>query len=185
MPADPLAPLLRFYAAAQLSFPHAQSLDPEDVPQPAHRLLVHEVDMTSTLETYFGRPIHLNVLNKTEEAGRVRREVILCLEGNDQPVEFGAIEIRFNGLPAEAQAKVLRGLQPLGGILSEFGVDYSSRPGSFFQVESDALMARCFRMRAPARLYGRCNTLSYPSGDTLAEVVEILPPLEQLQHAAR
>ena len=50
LPGDPLAAV--------------EVVDPASVPQPYRRLLVHDSDMTSTLEDHYGEPIMLKVLNR-------------------------------------------------------------------------------------------------------------------------
>ena len=185
MQPDPLLPLTHCYAASGLPLPQVRMLERADVPEPARSLLVHDSDMTSTLQDYFGRNIHLEVLGKEVGEKDVRREVVLRLEDVETPVEFGAIAINMSQLPPEAEKAVRACWKPLGGILIQYKIPYSNRPSAFFTVAADELMSACFTLDAPAQLYGRCNTLIYPDGETLADVVEILPPLEQLLAARR
>jgi hypothetical protein len=181
MSIESLAPLLQFYRAAGLAAPVVASIAGDQLPPPARRLLYHDVDMTSTLEKFFGLPIELKVLNKTQDGMTLRRQVVLRLQKSGRPVEFGAIEIDLAQMPKDARGVVLEGVLPLGGILNSFQVRYSSHPSAFFSVESDELMSECFEISSPAILYGRCNTLKYADGSLLAHVVEVLPPLDQLQ----
>lgn len=181
MPDDPLAPLLQFYRAAGLAAPAVEKLAGDQIPPPARQLLNHDVDMTSTLQKFFGSAIELNILSKTYQGLILKRKVVLCLQNSGRPVEFGAIEIDLTQMPEAARRVVLEGVQPLGGILNSFRVHYTSHPSAFFSVESDELMSKCFDIGSPSILYGRCNTLKYSDGSLLANVVEVLPPLEQLQ----
>ncbi len=183
MQLDPLSPLLQFYLAEGVALPEIKLADAEQLPQPAQRLLVHDVDMTSTLQRFFGREIYLDVLSKEREGDWLKRKVVLRLKGVTKPVEFGAIEIHLAHMPEEAQKAVIEGVRPLGGILTAFGVEYESQPSAFFQVAPDELMTRCFDISSPATLYGRCNTLTYAQGEVLARVVEVLPPLDMLTSA--
>src|SRR5437764_421413 len=83
-------PLDDFYARAGLPLPAIERIAGEDVPQPYRSLLVHERDMTPTLEEFHGGNIHLKILGRVQRADFYFREVALLLNGSDRPVEFGA-----------------------------------------------------------------------------------------------
>src|SRR5258708_2605379 len=86
-------PLDAFYAEAGLSLPPYTQIDAQAVPEPYAALLVHRNDMTPTLEKFHKQSIHLRVLRSWRKAGEYFREVVLVLDGNELPVEFGAIKI--------------------------------------------------------------------------------------------
>ena len=52
-------PLDEFYARTGLILPKIERLRGEQVPEPYRKLLVHEHDMTPTLESFHGADIHL------------------------------------------------------------------------------------------------------------------------------
>lgn len=173
-----LLPLTDFYrkGSSVRRLPEIAWIEPEQMPQPYRDLLVHDRDMTPTLEKYHETSLHIHVLNRSLEDGVLSREVILHLGEREQPVEFGAIKIHLDLLPPEPRGRVLEGRIPFGGILRDFDIEHFSQPSSFFWVKPDAMMMVALGLRFPKRLYGRCNTLTHLSGESLAEVVEILPP---------
>lgn len=177
---DILAPLYYFYQSAYHVFPELKMLDGDEMPEPAKQLLVHDNDMTPTLIDYFRDGIYLTVLHQEEEHLVIKREVILHLMGCGNPVEFGAIKIDISCMSDHVRNEIRMGKKPLGGILAEYNVIHSSHPSGFFEVSSDDVMQRAFDFHDKPVLYGRCNTLLYENGNTLAEVVEVLPPLESL-----
>jgi chorismate-pyruvate lyase len=177
---DILAPLYYFYQSAYHVFPELKMLDGHEVPEPAKQLLVHENDMTPTLIDFFQDEIYLTVLHQEEEHLVIKREVILHLMGCKSPVEFGAIKIDISCMPDHVRNTIREGKKPLGGILAEYNIIHTSHPSGFFEVSSDDVMRRAFSFQDKPVLYGRCNTLRYENGGTLAEVVEVLPPLEGL-----
>ncbi len=63
------------------------------------------------------------------------RQVVLVLDSDERPVEFGAIRIQLNQLPPEARQRVLEGKLPLGRVLQDFFIQHSSRPVAYFEVE--------------------------------------------------
>jgi len=169
-------PLDEFYARGGLTLPPLEQIDGEAMPEPYKTLLVHQGDMTSALENYHHRPIHVRVLGRERRGDEYFREVVLQLEDTEKPVEFGAIKICLDRYPARARRLILDERWPLGRILKECGVVFSSQPRAFLRVASDALISGVLGITGVRVLYGRRNTLSDATGRPLAEIVEILPP---------
>jgi chorismate-pyruvate lyase len=132
--------------------------------------------MTPTLEDHYGCDIHIEVLSRRRAGKAYFREVILRLDRDQRPVEFGANKISLEMLEPEVQRLVLAEHLPLGHILKMLGVPHQGRPHAFFRVHSDELMNRAFGLSESALLYGRRNTLRDPQGRALSRIVEILPP---------
>ncbi len=170
-------PLADFYQRADAPLPAIECMDGQKVPEPYRQLLVHDGDMTPTLESYHGGQIYLKILDRRQDQDSLSREVVLMTEETDKPVEFGAIRINLSDFPEEARQQILDCRRPLGSIISDFKVVHQSRPTAFFAIESDRLMEKAFGLSQPCRLYGRCNVISGKMGRILAQVVEILPPL--------
>ena len=169
-------PLDDFYARAGVTLPPLDQIDGEAVPEPYKSLLIHERDMTSTLENFYKATIHLRVLSSSRRDGEYFREVVLQLDGNNQPVEFGAIQIQLDRFPEAAQRDILSQQYPLGHVLKDHAIAYVSRPKAFLRLASDPLINEVLGLHGAHVLYGRRNTLFNPAGESLAEIVEILPP---------
>ncbi len=173
-----LDPLDQFYLVSGLALPEATQVDAESIPEPYRSLLVHENDMTPTLEAAYGQRIHIRLVSRKVEADLLLRQVVLVLASDERPVEFGAIRIQLNQLPAAARARVLEGKLPLGRLLQDFHLQHRSQPAAYFEVKADLQIGEALATPSRQRLYGRRNKLLIPSGAVLAEVVEILPPAE-------
>jgi len=152
-------------------------MEGEALPEPFHRLLVHERDMTSTLENFHRTGIHLRLVSRERRGDHYFREVVLVLDGRETPVEFGAIRIQLDCFPESARAAILEERFPLGRILKDHGIQYTSRPMAFLRLASDKIISRLLGLTGAHRLYGRRNSLLDPQGRSLAEIVEILPPI--------
>ncbi len=173
----PLAhPLDEFYARSGLALPPLDQLDGEAVPEPYKTLLVHDRDMTSTLESFHGVGVHLRLVSRAREGDDYFREVLLMLDGSERPVEFGAIQIHLDRFPEKARQEILEERFPLGHVLRDHAIPYASRPKAFLRIASDKLISELLGLHGAHVLYGRRNTLLDPAGDSLAEIVEILPP---------
>ena len=173
-----------------LLYPLSEFLDPvpalplathelggERMPEPYRSLLVHDRDMTSTLEAHHGEGIRLRLLEQRPEGEALFRRVVLVGESSGRSVEFGAIKIDLAPFSAEARRIILAGRRPLGSILADFQVPYTSRPRLFFQLDGSPVTSRIFGLSGHRPLYGRQNVLLSERGSPLAEVVEILPPI--------
>jgi chorismate-pyruvate lyase len=172
-------PLDEFYALANRELPPIEQVPGDEVPEPYRSLLVHQHDMTPTLETFHADRIHLKVISRQHRGDFYFREVVLLTERAQKPVEFGAIKINLALFPAPARRLILEEQEPLGTILAESKISHTSRPKAFLQLQADAFIKGALKLRGAPVLYGRRNTLFDPQQRALAEIVEILPPAEK------
>jgi chorismate-pyruvate lyase len=174
-----LYPLTEFYREAGLPIPSASPLSGAVVPEPYRSLLVHDRDMTPTLEKACGCRVNLRVLKYSHQQDVFSRQIVLIPEASTTPVVFGAIVIYLEHFSAEARRLVLDRKLPFGTILQSQGIEHYSRPDAFFEVSPDAVIGAALELadeRASGRLYGRRNVLWGSSYRRLARVLEILPP---------
>src|ERR1043165_3395463 len=143
-------PLSEFYARAGLPLPRMEIISGETMPEPYHSLLVHEREMTLTLERFHGSEIYITAQNTGQRDGKYFREVVLHRTSDNAPVEFGANCANLNLFPAEAQRIILQEKVPLGRILKDYSITYSIRVSRFFRVEADALICRALNLSGPA-----------------------------------
>jgi len=146
------------------------------VPEPYKSLLVHQDDMTPTLEKFHGERIHLAVLSRQPRDDFYFREVVLLLDKTDKPVEFGAIKINLALFPSAARKEILEERRPLGTLLADYTITHTSRPKAYLRVHSDDFINASLKLDRSQWLFGRRNTLWNPEQRPLAEIVEILPP---------
>jgi chorismate-pyruvate lyase len=165
-----------FYASCRARVPKLVPIDGAEIPEPYRSLLVHDGDMTPTLEDFHNGSIHLEVLRAQCDGTRYSRDVILRMDATDKPVEFGAIEIDLSLFAPQARKDILAAHRPLGAILRDHAVEHDSRPKAFFSVRTDRVIRNSLRIPRSGIVYGRRNTLYVPDGRPLAEIVEILPP---------
>jgi chorismate-pyruvate lyase len=171
---DLLHPLVEFWSPRDDSF-DVERLAGDHVPEPYRSLLVHDRDMTPTLEAFWDSEIGLDVLARQESEGDLMRHVVLRNEAG-RPVAFGAIRIRLAAFPRAAREDILSGRAPLGALLREHGIEHRSHPAGFFRMAPNAMTRQAFGWPGAPVHYGRHNRLSSDEG-LLAEVVEILPRL--------
>jgi chorismate-pyruvate lyase len=176
MPDQYAYPLSDFYGRAKLPLPRIEIISGDEVPEPYKSLLVHKNDMTPTLENFHNSRIHLELLGRDRRGSFYYREVILRLDHDEKPVEFGANKVYLGQFPEAAQEQILLEQVPLGRILKECNVRHQTEAKHFLRVQPDELMLKALELETPVVLYGRKAVISDPQGHPLSEIVEILPP---------
>jgi hypothetical protein len=86
-------------------------------------------------------------------------------------------------MPTKARQRVLQELHPLGHILQTEAIPHMSWPQAFFRAEPDPHMAAMLRLRRNCGLYGRRNVLVDGFRHLLAEVIEVLAPIDGAESA--
>jgi chorismate-pyruvate lyase len=147
------------------------------LPQPARRLLFHPNDMTSTLASFHGSPLHADVLQRQRLDQLYLREVFLRTK-TEQVVEYGVIAIALEQFTAAQQAEIEAGRIPLGGLLHQAKIPFVSAPIGFFTVAAREIPHPVFGAAAGMACHGRFNRLAKPTGEPLAWILEVLPPAE-------
>ena len=169
-------PLSEFYSHAKLPLPAIEQIPGDAVPEPFKSLLVHNNDMTPTLESFHKSDIHLEIVSRERRGEFYFREVVLRLDGDDRAVEFGAIKVYIGRFPEDAHDLILQEHLPLGRILKVCGVRHHTEAKAFLRVTSDELINNKFGLKQPVTLYGRKAVICDPQNRPLSEIVEILPP---------
>ena len=170
-----LFPLDFAYRQAGLHPPEIEAIPSAEIPQPYHDLLVHNRDMTGTLERRHNGAVIVRALSNFHEEGQFYRRVLLVEEASGRPVEMGAIRIKLECLPEKHRARILENHVPLGRVLLDAGIEGTTRPLAFLQVKPNPEMMGVFWMKDDGLLYGRRTVIEIGASD-IADIVEILPP---------
>jgi hypothetical protein len=146
----------------------------EKLPKREQLLLVHANDMTTTLSEFYGGPLHVKILHKTQRDDLYLREVYLCTE-SDQIVEYGVIAVALEQFTVSQQSAIHAGQVPLGGLLHQFQVPFVSAPIGYVSLPAKGLNVSSLPAPAGSTCFGRFNRLSKPTGEPLAWILEVLP----------
>ncbi len=171
-----LYPLDVVYDWAGVVKPVARAVSPYDIPLPYRSLLVHQSDMTMTLEQHFGNRIGLRVLSTFSRGGWYYRRVLLVQEYSGRPVQMGAIRMDLSVFPRKVRTQILGNDVPLGRLLRDAKIDFRSQAKVYLAVTPNSEMMGVFWMREPRTLYGRQTEVLY-RGQHIGDIVEVLPPV--------
>ena len=173
-PSRHLFPLDVVYRRAGVDMPKVRIIAPEDIPLPYRSLLVHDSDMTLTLERHFGDRVVLRPLSTFSIRGSYYRRVLLVQAYSGRPVEMGAIRMKLDAFNQRLRAQILKNETPLGRILRDGRFRYSSRVKAFLAITPNPEMMGVFWMRECRVLYGRRTEL-IRHGVKIGDIVEVLP----------
>lgn len=176
MPDTYTYPLSEFYSHAKLPLPRMESVPGDAVPEPYRSLLVHNNDMTPTLEAFHNATIHLEILSRERRGDFYYRQVVLRSRSDETPFEFGANKIYLGRYPEEARDLILGEEVPLGRILKDCGIRHHTEAKAFFRIQSDDLINQAFELSEPVVLFGRKALICDEQNRPLSEIVEVLPP---------
>jgi hypothetical protein len=162
-------------------FPPAEYLDgleevpADEVPEPYHRLLVHEHHMTVTVEAHHGDLVDVKVLDKHVTPDAYARKILLALQGTGQVVQFGLMRVHLRYCTPEVRQEIVSEKTPLGRILIEHGVLRRIEPTAFVRVLPGPAMMDWFGLEGPRSTYGRL-ALIHCDGKPAVELLEIVAP---------
>ena len=171
---DTLYPLNVVYARAGVEMPAWRTVTPEQIPAPYRSMLVHDDDMTSTLEHHYGGQVVLRALSTFSRGAWYFRRVLLVQEYSGRPVEMGAIRIKLDAFKTRLKAAILKNEVPLGRLLAEGRFNYASHVKDYIAMTPNPEMMGVFWMREPRTLYGRRTEIMHASRK-VGDIVEVLP----------
>lgn len=150
-----------------------QAVEPEAMPQPFRRLLVHRDHMTTTLRSHHGQPVELRVLADRLDGDVYRRKIVLTLAGTQRIVEFGIVRIDLTFAPPAVREGILERRTPLGDVLIGNGVMRRIVPHWYLRFPSPCALLEEAGISADADSFGRVGTI-YCNHEPAIELLEIV-----------
>jgi chorismate-pyruvate lyase len=170
-----LWPLNLFYAQDGREMPELTPLFEEQMPEPYRRLLVHNFNMTPTLEHHHSGTIHIEPIHMVIADEETTREIVLRMDRDEKPVEYGASRIFFPAVTGQARRMIKEAKIPLGTVLRICDCRHTVHSSGYFRIRPSDFFLQVFDMQHKSSLFGRRTTLVALDGQTIAEVCEVLP----------
>jgi chorismate-pyruvate lyase len=155
--------------------PEFEIVPGDEVPEPYHRLLVHEHHMTVTVEEFHGDAVDVRILAKAQRGDFYARKILLTLQGSRRVVQFGIMRINLTLCGSAVRDEIIAGKTPLGRILIEHDVLRRIEPKSFLRIVPGNAMMKWFGLARPRPTYGRL-ALIHCDGQPAVELLEIVAP---------
>lgn len=154
-------------------------LEPVEVPQPAHDLLVHHHHMTVTLEAHHGEAVELVALERRQLGATYARKLLLRGAHSGKVVLFGIARIHLDQVSPRVRELILEEKTPLGRLLIEQGVLRRVERTDLLRYAARQVDRERFGLGAdyPAKtwMYGRLALL-YCDGKPAIELLEVVRP---------
>lgn len=88
-----------------------------ELPDQFKALLAHDDHMTVTVEAWHNSLVKVNVLEERHDGDLYSRRIILALQRDGLPVQFGIMRINLKGLPQIVRMEIESQALPLGRIM--------------------------------------------------------------------
>jgi hypothetical protein len=147
----------------------------DDVPEPYHRLLVHEHHMTVTVEAYHQEQVDVRVLETRRGESTYARKILLVTQQTKRVVQFGLVRIHLQYCAPQVQAEILAEKTPLGRILINHDVLRRIEPTCLVRVTPGPAMVQWFGLKQPRETYGRLAMIHCDERPAI-ELLEIVAP---------
>jgi hypothetical protein len=173
-PQEALSELCSGFVACETVRFDCRPVKAEEVPEPFHKLLVHEQHMTLTLTAHYGAFLELSVKEMHFEENLYSRKISLTIPRNNAIVEYGLVRLDLRYIPEPVWKEIFQQRTPLGEILLRHNILQRIQPKWFLKFEPESSILAW--MKAPQRAepyYGRLGTI-YCNGEPAVEVLEIV-----------
>lgn len=165
--------LLAFFGESRL--PQCSEVEPEDIPQPYRRLLVHDGHMTVTLEEHHQSPVLVEPYVVHRQGDLYGRLIDLRAKATDTVVMTGILLFNLSICGREVRDLIVGEQVPLGRILIEHKILRRVTTETFLRVSADDPLAKRFGLLEPVAVYGRLATIFY-EGRPAVDLLEIVRP---------
>ncbi len=148
----------------------------EATPEPYHRMLVHEIHMTVTMEEYYDCAGEVVVLQTRDENGLYLRQSLLKKLGTEDVIQYGIVRFNLNYVTDPVREQILSEKIPLGRILIQHNVLRHIDLGAIIQLTAGPALSRFLPMQTGETTYGRMATI-FCNGAPAVDLLEISAPL--------
>jgi hypothetical protein len=147
----------------------------DEVPQPYHKLLVHQHHMTVTVEAHHGSLVDVRVLQDHLTNEFYARKILLALKSTGKIVQFGLVRVRLKYCSDKVRQEILSRKTPLGRVLIQNKVLRRIEPSAFWCVTPGPRMVEWFGLDRPTTTYGR-TAIIHCDHQPAIELLEIVAP---------
>jgi hypothetical protein len=155
--------------------PRCEVIPPDEVPEPYHKLLVHEHHMTVTVEAHHGDLVDVRILDRVHVGDSYARKILLTLQKTGKVVQFGIVRVNLACCSEPVRAEIVEGKTPFGRILIKHNVLRRIEPTAFLRILPGPVMMGWFGMVESRPVYGRLAYI-HCDGQPAVELLEVVAP---------
>jgi hypothetical protein len=135
--------------------PNYEVIDPDELPDPYHGLLVHPYHMTVSVEAHHGDKVDVRILAVRHEGDMYSRRIVLTLRRTGDIVLFGIIRVNLALCAPAVRDEIIEGKTPFGRVLIKHKVMRVIEPTAYLRIEAAPAQLAWFGKTKPTPIYGR------------------------------
>lgn len=147
----------------------------DSLPEVHRALLDHEHHMTVTVETHYGSPVDVRVLDKVLTPTHYARKILLVSQANGAVVQFGIMRVNLAYLSEPVRREIESEKTPLGRVLIKHNVLRKVHLVQLWRVTPGPDLRQYFGLTDESVTYGR-TALIECDGEPAVELLEIVRP---------
>jgi chorismate-pyruvate lyase len=173
MSADSIQELSKLFFSSPDQLGGFQEVSATEMPPEYQSLLAHCDHMTVTVEAWHNSLVDVRVLDEHREADLYSRKIILALQRDGTPVQFGIMRIDLSELPEIVRLEIESQALPLGRIMIRHHLMRSVELCQLWRVSPGAELRSRLRIDEKEVVYGRTASIIV-EGKPAVELLEIV-----------
>lgn len=145
-----------------------------ELPDQFKSLLAHDDHMTVTVEAWHNSLVKLSVLSECHDKDSYARRILLSLQRDGSPVQFGVMRIALDGLPQIVRMEIESQALPLGRIMIRHHLMRDVELDQLWRITAGPELRKYLKLERGTICYGR----------TARILVEKIPAVELLEIVA-
>ncbi len=146
-----------------------------ELPDQFQAMLAHNDHMTVTVEAWYNSLVKLNVLEERRDNDYYSRRIILSLQRDGTPVQFGIMRISLSGLPQIVRMEIESQALPLGRIMIRHHLMRNVELDKLWRVTSGPELRKYLKLERGTMCYGRTAHILVEKKPAV-ELLEIVVP---------
>ena len=146
-----------------------------ELPDQFQALLAHDDHMTVTVEAWHNSLVKLNVLSERQDSEYYSRRIVLALQRDGTPVQFGIMRITLAGLPDIVRMEIESQALPLGRIMIRHHLLRHVELQQLWRVTAGPDLRKYLKLKRGAICYGRTARILVDKIPAV-ELLEIVSP---------
>ena len=155
--------------------PECEAIEPEDLPDPYHGLLVHPYHMTVSVEAHHGDKVDVRILQVRHDGDCYSRKIVLTLRRTGKVVLFGIVRVNLALCAPAVRDEILSGQTPFGRVLIKHKVMRVIEPTAYLRIKAGPRQLAWFGRTEPGPLFGRVAIIHCDDKPTV-ELFEVVAP---------
>lgn len=150
-----------------------EPVESSDLPESYQSLLAHHDHMTVTVEAWHNSMVDVRVLAEQREDDIYARKILLVLQRDGSPVQFGIVRINLAGLPEIVRLEIESQALPLGRIMIRHHLMREVELCQLWRVKPGPKLRLHMHLKDDTPVYGRTARILV-AGQPAVEMLEIV-----------